>query len=124
MIMGLLCSVGTAAADDPTDNELRQAMRLPEVIAVASSLLEDAELPRQLYQLCREEGLGDGATAAVIDQLGWAVGEGRSRAEVYAALETVVRSGKRGQELAAELAAHEWFQGETILEENHFGGTP
>ena len=95
-------------------------MRLPEAIASTSSLLEDADLPRQLYQLCRENGLGDGPTAAIVDQLGWAVAEGRERAEVFETLQELVQSGMRGQELVEALAAHEWFQGGTILEENHF----
>ena len=111
-----------AVASEPTDTELKQAMRLPETIASSAAVLEDAELPRQLYSLCRENGLGDGATAAIVDQLGWAVAEGQEREAAYSALEALVRSGKTGRELLEELAAHEQFQGPTILEENHFTG--
>jgi len=107
-------------AQQITDAEFFQWQRLPEVFQVAVRITEDVEAVEELYQLCKQNEIGPGATGAVLDQLGYAVANGGDKQAALAALRAEVTSGRKGLEFAQSLAQISMFEGEGILDDNFF----
>lgn len=111
---------GSAQAQQVTDAEFFQWQRLPEMFMVAIRASENLEEVEGLYNLCKENNIGPGATGAVLDQFAYAINNGADRAAALAALQAEVGSGRKGEELARSLAGNSMFEGDGILFDNFF----